>query len=123
MSAVILFPLPVILNQTPAESVCGATQAIDGYTGSPTVDPEVDLELGNSTEEEIPVDAEETPNPGKNGEQAQDFVEDHADDTSVAVRECPICFDEPSKKNVARCFLPCGHMVCGTCHYTCAKHN
>jgi hypothetical protein len=31
--------------------------------------------------------------------------------------ECPICFDDPRPKQISRCILPCGHMICGVCLY------
>jgi hypothetical protein len=32
--------------------------------------------------------------------------------------ECPVCFGDPIHSKVARVILPCGHMICGVCHYT-----
>ena len=30
---------------------------------------------------------------------------------------CPICFNDPFEVGISRCLLPCGHMICGECHY------
>jgi hypothetical protein len=36
----------------------------------------------------------------------------------LSQEECPICLRDPRLHQIARVILPCGHMICGVCHYT-----
>ena len=49
------------------------------------------------------------------GKDAESLLNRNTEDENQ--EKCPICWENATPRKVSRCILPCGHWLCGICHF------